>query len=224
MALPDYHMEQVLITSQDINKFSENIKSKKTKKSLIFQTACQAPLLFQWGKVARKNNCLQLKGQLSKLYMWDGLWQKMCPVPSSPPTPHLWNCVLCSLTLAVPLFVGPTVQELKWHFLKIQPACWVVVLAFSVHWTVIPHFIHHCQTAAAPESHSVSYLSMHAYSDKFCTDVQNFGNMGFIGWDTQAFVYFWLPLQSQRVNNAWYYSPVTSLCYLCVICKDFVQR
>jgi len=43
-------MEHVLITSQDINKFSENIKSKNPEKSLTFQTAHQAPLSFQWGK------------------------------------------------------------------------------------------------------------------------------------------------------------------------------
>lgn len=106
--------------------------------------------------------------------------------------------------------------------LKIQPT-WVASLVFSVQWAVIPHLIRRWQTAVAPESHIISYLSMHAYSHKFSTDVQNFGNMGFVWWYTQVLVYFWLPLRSRRVNNAWYCSPVPSLCYLCVICKDFVQ-
>jgi len=30
--------------------------------------------------------------------------------------PRLWNCILCSLTVAVPLFTGPTLQEFKQHF------------------------------------------------------------------------------------------------------------
>lgn len=40
------------------------------------------------------------------------------------------------------------------------------------------------------------------------------GTWGLYG-ATHRFIYFWLPLWSWKVNNAWSYSPVTSLCYLC---------
>jgi len=61
LGIASYHMERVLITSQDINKFSKNIKSKKKpQKSLIFQTDCQASVSFQLGRekyLGRTNVC-----------------------------------------------------------------------------------------------------------------------------------------------------------------------
>ena len=158
-------------------------------------------------KVARKNKRLQLKWQLSKWCMRDGLWHKIFPH-------HVSEIVSCALLLWLSHCSQDRLYRSLSSTLKIQPTCWMALLAFSVHWALIPDFIHHWQAALAPESHIVSYLIMRGYCDKFSIDVQNSGNMGLVWWYTQVLVYFWLLLQSRKVNNAWYCRLVTSLCYL----------
>lgn len=128
--------------------------------------------------------------------------------------PCLWNCILCSLTSAVPLCVEPTVQEFK-------PTCWVELIAFSMHWAMIPRFICHWQTLVAPESHITSYLSILTCRDKFSIEVQNLGNMRFIT-HTGLFIFDYLSEAEKWIMS----DPTVQwlACVICVICKDFVWR
>lgn len=122
LGIASYHMERVLITSQDINKFSKNIKSKKKATEvpdLPIRLSGFSFIPVGKRKVSRKNKCVQLKWQLSKLYMWDRLCQNMfSPIKSL-------KLYLMISHPDCPAVRSTTVQELEF-----QPSCWLVLLHF----------------------------------------------------------------------------------------------
>lgn len=131
LGIASYHMERVLITSQDINKFSKNIKSKKAREVPDLPNRLSGFNFIAVGKrkVSRKNKCMQLKWQLSKLYMWDRLCQKMFP-PTKSPKLYL-------------LISHPDCPAVRSTTVEISALLLAGIVAFSVHLSLACGFSFH---------------------------------------------------------------------------------